>query len=442
MLDRQKKLAEMINSNYSYKEMADKLGITVNAVKKRIARLKKQDRDIKDVKIDNNPSQNSISKEFDKDKCTINSKSDRLRTVEDVLEYAEIDTSIWEVERVKMNTWEMPRKNKKVDLKWKDGSCNGTVTDEGDFHIAKMWQITITLKKIVKNNIEDVFKSLTNDLYQCPNKFKTPVLSNSNKTDKNLLEISLVDHHFGKLCLDGKGLDYSRNTFLKAVDNLLNKSHSFNIDRILMPVGSDFFHIDNIQRTTSGNTPQDVDGHFFDVYKEGCKSLIQSIQFLSSHAPVDLLWVPGNHDFSTSFFLCEYLKAWFNENKYVNVDTDKKSRKYYQYGTNLIGFTHGNEEKHETLARLIMAENLSNPKINEVKYFEYHIGHKHTKKASQYIAGDLGNVRIIELPSLAGTDYWHYKKGFIGSRKAAESYIYNKEHGNLARFSCNISEIE
>lgn len=305
-----------------------------------------------------------------------------------------------------------------------------------------MWKISITLKKKLKNRLEDVLKSLTNDLYGCPNTPKTPELIFKNKTEKNLLEISLADHHFGKLCLNGSGIEDSKNSFYKAIQNLLNKSKSFSIDEILLPVGNDFFHIDNMEKTTSRGTPQDVDGHFFDIFKDGCKSLVESIQLLSTVAPVTVLWVPGNHDFSTSFFLCEYLKAYFHQNDNVNINTDKKTRKYYQYGTSLIGFTHGHDEKQEALARLIMSENLGRKDINKVKYFEFHIGHKHTKKMTNYISGELGNVRIVQLPSLAGTDYWHFKKGFVGGKRAAEAYIYNYNHGNVASFSVDIGEIE
>lgn len=441
LLESQKKILELVEKGYSQKEIAKFLDITINACRKRIFRINnKLKLKNPELKSDNNNT-TTFEKEFSDEKCIINSNSSNLRTLEDVIEYAEIDMTKWEVVNVKMGSWEMPRKNKTVDLKWENGSCNGSVKDNGDFHIGKMWKISVTLKKIVKNRLEDVLNSLKDDLYNCSNVPKTPEIILNNKKDKNLLEISLVDHHFGKLCLNGKGIEDSKNTFLNAIQNLLNKAKSFTIDEILLPIGNDFFHIDNIERMTSKGTPQDVDGHFFDIYKDGCKSLIDSVQMLSSIAPVHVLWVPGNHDFSTSFFLCEYLKAWFHQNKNVYINTDKETRKYFKYGVSLLGFTHGHDEKQETLARLIMAENLYRNDINEVKYFEYHIGHKHTKKTTNYIAGELGNVRIIGLPSLAGTDYWHFKKGFIGGKRAAEAYVYNYDHGNVANFSCNVDEI-
>ncbi len=33
------------------------------------------------------------------------------------------------------------------------------------------------------------------------------------------------------------------------------------------------------------------------------------------------------------------------------------------------------------------------------------------------------------LPSLCGTDSWHYRNGFSMSRKATQSYLYSYEYG-------------
>jgi hypothetical protein len=55
--------------------------------------------------------------------------------------------------------------------------------------------------------------------------------------------------------------------------------------------------------------------------------------------------VPGNHDELTSFHLGEILAARYDGDKHVTVDNSARLRKYYDFGTNLFGFTHGDARR-------------------------------------------------------------------------------------------------
>jgi hypothetical protein len=33
------------------------------------------------------------------------------------------------------------------------------------------------------------------------------------------------------------------------------------------------------------------------------------------------------------------------------------------------------------------------------------------------------------MSSLSGTDSWHHKKGYIGARKSAEAFLWDRENG-------------
>ena len=57
----------------------------------------------------------------------------------------------------------------------------------------------------------------------------------------------------------------------------------------------------------------------------------------------------------------------------------------------------------------------------------HHVHHKMGK--------DLIGCTIEALRSPSGTDSWHDRNGYVGSPKAIEGYIHNKEHGQLARLS-------
>jgi hypothetical protein len=47
-------------------------------------------------------------------------------------------------------------------------------------------------------------------------------------------------------------------------------------------------------------------------------------------------------------------------------------------------------------------------------------------------------VRIRWMPSLASADDWHYRHGYVKSRKSAEAFIWDKEHGCIGNFAVNV----
>ena len=73
------------------------------------------------------------------------------------------------------------------------------------------------------------------------------------------------------------------------------------------------------------------------------------------------------------------------------------------------------------------------------KYREIHTGHFHKKDQIDYnpISTD-GGVVIRRIPSLTGTDYWHYSNGYVANPRRAEMYIYDKKDGYVAQFSNSI----
>ena len=64
-----------------------------------------------------------------------------------------------------------------------------------------------------------------------------------------------------------------------------------------------------------------------------------ALPYLSAFAPVDVIVVQGNHDFERMFYAGEVLSAWFKNDQGVLVDNGLDSRKYYEYGVNMIMFT-------------------------------------------------------------------------------------------------------
>jgi len=83
---------------------------------------------------------------------------------------------------------------------------------------------------------------------------------------------------------------------------------------------------------------------------------------------------------------------------------------------------------------LIMAQEKSEA-WSRTKHKEWHIGHVHKRKESNFIAGDTFNgVHVRVIPSLTGTDAWHYQHGYTKNEKMAESFLWDYEEGCVGIF--------
>jgi hypothetical protein len=59
-------------------------------------------------------------------------------------------------------------------------------------------------------------------------------------------------------------------------------------------------------------------------------------------------------------------------------------------------------------------------------------------KETRHVSADtFGSVRVRVLPSLSGTDAWHYRKGYVGSMRAAEAYLWSYDDGYAGHFSAS-----
>lgn len=273
--------------------------------------------------------------------------------------------------------------------------------------------------------------------------------------ERHMLVLSLYDHHFGKLCW-GKETSTSYDTeiaarmYVNAVKKLLAQaSAAYQIDRIVIPLGNDFFHVNSWMGNTAAGTGVGIpdersrgDDRFSKVFRSGCRAVREAIEYCREVADVHCLWVPGNHDPETSFYLCEVLDAWFHQDKAVTFDIGPNVRKDYVYGKVLLRFTHGDVSKSK-LKWLPLNLAVEERKLwGDASWVEIHIGHYHAKQTMEFLSLDeFQGVRLRVLPSLCGTDSWHYKNLWVKSRRAAEGLIYSKKEGYVGEFAVNSNSL-
>jgi hypothetical protein len=363
---------------------------------------------------------------MDNQKVITSDITDRVVTVEKLLEIYNIDLEIWEIEKQIINTWE-------VGAKGPDSKITTTPLFQVKLWLKKK-QVLFELHTVRREFLEDLKKLSP----QVPSNFR------KQPQEGKLLEITVFDLHFGKVAWheevgENYNIEIATQRFNDCIDYFIDLYKGTSLDRILLPISNDFFNSDRshpFNSTTSG-TPQEEDTRWQNTFRKGRELLITNIQKLSKIAPVEVKVVPGNHDYERSFYLGDSLEGWFHNDQNVDIDNSPSPRKYFSYGKNLIGFTHGNNEKLADLP-MIMAQ--ENPTAWAMSYYrEFHLGHLHHKKEGRFNAtNELQGVMVRHMSSLSGTDSWHHKKGYVGARKSAEAFLWDKEKGLLNQSYFNI----
>jgi len=240
------------------------------------------------------------------------------------------------------------------------------------------------------------------------------------------LIISPTDFHWGKHGWeDETGETYN---FTEAKHRLMTKTGELISrlpgapEKIILGAASDFFHIDNDAATTTKGTPQDTCGSPAQILMTGCKLAREHIELLRQVAPIQVVFMPGNHDRHSSYALMMYLSAAYENTPDVEIIVSPKSRQYLTYGDTLLGFTHGDSTKQKQLPSLMSTE-AQGEWGSHTHHLWFH-GHLHHQTLHE-----TAGCTIIQLPSLAGHDRYHYRHGYTQSQAGLAAHLIDREQG-------------
>lgn len=348
--------------------------------------------------------------------CTVTVRSADIKTLDALVKYSQVDLEIWEVERHIANSWEV--------------TIGADKTKTGRPETFTNFQIKAWFRRRQAQSIDTVRADFIRDAKKHAPKYK-PVTYKT-KTTGNMLEISIPDMHIGQLSWGKEtGEDYdvatARALYLDAFYYLLDEGRRFNVDHIVIPVGNDFFNVASEDLTTVHGTPQQEDGRVIRTYTIAREMLVSAIDHARQVAPVTIIPVYGNHGGERIYYLADSLYAWYHHCKNVKVITDPKPIKYFVYGKNLVGYTHGDDIKISDLPLTMAAEV---PELwGKTVYREVHIGHFHAERMVE-----MQKVRVRVIPSLVARSDWTARKGYNHIREA-QGFITNKDSGVMATFS-------
>jgi len=234
-------------------------------------------------------------------------------------------------------------------------------------------------------------------------------------------EISLPDIHYGKLVDMPLPYDFQEKEYITVVENLVAKAAGLEIERFILPIGNDGLNSEGMRMTTTKGTPQQDYMDWRKSFRGYWKLIVYTIDYLKQIAPVDVIVVSGNHDYERMYYVGDVIAGWFRNDPNVSVDNSDDPRKYYQYGTNMLMFTHGDKEKAQNIPLIMATEQ---PEMfAATSHREAHCGHFHKEQVNEY-----RGIKVRFVPSICPNDSWHKQMGY-DSKRTGQAYIWSKERG-------------
>lgn len=299
--------------------------------------------------------------------------------------------------------------------------CNeyGQTQTFNSFRISlRRWSKALKKKNQLSLNAYHSVSNIINDI--------TPLQMEVQVTTRGdtYLEIPLFDSHFGIS-------DF--NYYLGALNGIVShivKGHK----EVLLIVGQDLFHADNLRGNTAHGTH--VSDHFEDWWFEDAwrfYTFIINVAIKHSHK-VKVVYSKGNHDETVAWLFVKSLEKYYSEVSNIEFDTTLDAIKYTMLGENFIGITHGDKTPFQQLDRIFTG--VYRKEIANSKYAEIHTGHFHHEKAQ-----DRYGLPVRTLATLNKKDHYHMEHGynaierfmlftwFEDGLKSIE-YIYTKQLDN------------
>lgn len=258
-------------------------------------------------------------------------------------------------------------------------------------------------------------------------KYSLPVVKTSDeylKGNKCLL-IDIADLHLNlQATMFSTGNEYNceiaEKLFFYVISDILSRVEKYHFNKIIFCIGGDMLNGDNLSGSTTKGTPQDSDLLYFDAVEKLYAMTIKAIDILKQKAPVETIYISGNHDKLSGYKLAKFIEAWFRNDEYVTVDYSPLPRKYVKFGKTLFAFAHDGNVK--TLPRLIADE--AREYWSDIDTTEVFLQHLHTEQ----VLTEEYNMRIQRLPTISAKSDWTVNKGF-GSKRQCKTFIFDIDDG-------------
>jgi len=341
-------------------------------------------------------------------------------------------------DKYKVNAWYFYRnKNKINDLLKGIVPAAPTVTAtstllDAEGNVRLQW-----VKEKVNDKAAAVKEAIDEILGTVESQYRPVSLTSSVTYKDKLTMYESNDVHLGALMWKTETRDRdwdlvtAEKAFKDAINNLVARAPATE-ECVVVDLG-DLTEMDDFKNMTpkSGNI-LDVDGRYSKVLKVAMNCMVYFVErALEKHQTVRFINISGNHDISTGYAITAFVAAWFRDEGRVVVDESPAKQKYFQFGSTLLGFAHGDALKMRDAGE-VMA--MHNENIwGETKNRYYHFGHTH--KDAVY------DGRLCKAEShrnIAPLNAWAADHGYGRGAGTMKAIVYDKNRGEDLRITCNV----
>jgi hypothetical protein len=369
----------------------------------------------KDQDIDMTPNKTTV--EINKDGTQSSSKLIRMKDEESkdanfLLKAHGYDLEVWELVSARSNIWNAYSKQ--------DG-------------IMELYSSKIVVKlKTVDWSVEEIDKYFMNKEFKNAKQLTQPTNYDANG---EILEIDLPDLHAGlfswrKETMEDYDIHIAKKNFLKCMNDILERCYGRKFKKIIFATLGDLLHVDNDNQTTSKGTLQQVDGRIPKVFDITLDMLIDAVELLGNFAPLEIIYVPGNHDKTLGYALMKALEKAFRNDNNIVFDMSPNPRKYRRFENVLIGWLHGDCSKNN-ISEWLQVE--ARKDFGDSLFAEVHAGHYHHTQTLEK-----SGMIVRYLPTICASSAWEHQRGYSKNVKSIISFVWNTVSGLREMWFSNI----
>lgn len=284
------------------------------------------------------------------------------------------------------------------------------------------WQIQEQSKANQAKALQDYVKGLCAEIEQVK-----PTKAKAQEYASDLMpSIFIGDAHIGMRAYGKETKHHDFDTGIAteqlrtAVDFLIEKAEPATTG-LLVDVG-DYTHADSHANTTTAGTPLDVDTRYQSTMYQAAMCMRYMIsKMLDKCETVFVVIARGNHNDNSAPAMQLMLSFYYEKEPRVKILDTKSYYHYIEYGKWLLGITHGDKQKPESLAGS-MARDMAEA-WGRTTHRMWCTGHYH-KEAVKTLPG----VKHKVFAALPPPDSWHASRGFSGDGEM-EMITFRKEGG-------------
>lgn len=285
-------------------------------------------------------------------------------------------------------------------------------------------RITVKPRKIILD--PKWYEEILNNI-EINHKKENPIYNSYSRTGE-MLVVAFDDLHWGRFSWEAEtavdyNLEIARKRILNNASKIINKFKNRKFEKIILKLGSDFLNSNSNGVTTAHKNPQDNDGTYKKIFSNGIEILISLIDMFSKVSPIKVIWINGNHGEMEDFFMSKCLECYYSNDKSVTIDARPIPRKYLEFGTNLIGFMHGDKEKKENIPNIMACEV---PELwAKTSEHVFITGHLHNCREKTF---EENGVTVFTVPTIVADDVFTINKGYK-AKKRTMCFVFDRKEG-------------